>query len=112
MTAHNGNYSPEEEAKRKYKREKERRRRIRKKIEEGRATAQEIAAIEAWERGEDWQIRTGERIRVEVQRPQDEPETEEESTQAGSGWGVLIGAGAVVAAFIGLMMWAGRNMGE
>lgn len=52
MAEHNGDYSPEAEYKRKQKREKVQRARLRERIAQGRATDQDIACIQAWERGD------------------------------------------------------------
>jgi hypothetical protein len=94
MPEHNGDYSPEAEYTRKMKREKVQRARARKRIEEGRATEQDRAAIDAWERGDDWQAPTR-----DTAQPVGEDAEQDvgEEASGSSGW-LLVGAiGAAMA---------------
>ncbi len=117
MAEHNGDYSPEAEYKRKMKREKVQRSRIRKRIDEGRATAMEIAAMEAWDNGEDWNLgerEPGEYATPAQDRPPRTPRTRavaQEEETPGNPWVALGVAGGVIAAFIGFCVWAGRQAG-
>ena len=126
MADHNGDFSPEAEHRRKMKREKVQRSRIRKKIEDARATALEIAAIEAWDNGEEWTM--GETAQGYTIPAQDGAETAQPSAprvrkvaqpsaprvrkvaqgedKKESGWGLWV-AGGSVAAFLAAMLWAG-----
>lgn len=96
MPEHNGDYSPEMEHKRKLKREKVQRSRIRKRIAEGRATDSELAAMQAWEEGYEWDL-TGESAQ---QAAFVEPEQETTSIP----WVGWI-AGGLLAAFFGSMIY-------
>lgn len=114
MADHNGDYSPEAEYKRKLKREKVQRSRIRARIEEGRATDSEIAAIDAWERGEPWALgATSDTPAPAQDRPPRAPRARkpaQASEPAPFPWKEVGIGGGIVAAFIGGILWLGRNI--
>lgn len=108
MADHNGDFSDEAEWKRLLKREKMQRRRIRARIEEGRATPEEIQAITDFEAGEPWAMPETTSSRARSRAAQGE-ESERES--APFPWkGAAIVGGIFAAAGAGLY-WLGKHFG-
>jgi hypothetical protein len=117
MAEHNGDYSPEAEYKRKMKREKVQRSRIRKRIDEGRATAMEIAAMDAWDNGEDWNL--GEREPGGYPAQDRAPRTprravaqDAQEEAPGMGWKSWLGVGGFIAACVIMGLLGVRKANE
>lgn len=107
MADHNGDFSDEAEYKRLLKREKMQRRRIRERIREGRATPEEIAAIEDFEAGNAWDMPETPRARSRAAQGEESGEGD----GAPFSWKKAGIIGGIVAAGIAGLFWLGKHFG-